>query len=285
MGPDRRFGKYETVAILAFDYFCNIKIQGDICQKWRGKDPFEKLQKEIDQPSSVKDELIERNKFIPWIVKTMLRIHEARVDGNIQNARKYTWRFIQRVSLMLVRLNDTYFKRDWGRNFGEIYQLKLLPNDMKTIVDKLLASSDIDEMLLLCTQLLYEARKLTTGEEKTKPISEEPELVIDFSFFFDLVIQINKLRSAHANNNQYAFDFQFISFQDMITPLLEKGIIKDKTLNHLQYTNYIGKDFSSIIEADVLPFLDLLQSELKSYLESRNIEILAYNEIEDFRLC
>jgi hypothetical protein len=156
---------------------------------------------------------------------------------------------------------------------------------MKTIVDKLLASSDIDEMLLLCTQLLYEARKLTTGEEKTKPISEEPELVIDFSFFFDLVIQINKLRSAHANNNQYAFDFQFISFQDMITPLLEKGIIKDKTLNHLQYTNYIGKDFSSIIEADVLPFLDLLQSELKSYLESRNIEILAYNEIEDFRLC
>ena len=91
----------------------------------------------------------------------------AKVNNDILSARWAVWGLINNVCAILSWLNNIYYKKNWGSNLQEVFQLPIIPENLHDIINVLVSSNDFDKLLSTGKKLISDIRSLIKQKQNS----------------------------------------------------------------------------------------------------------------------
>ncbi len=208
-------------------------------------------------------------------------IMKAQRKGDLLNARMSIWHTVFHMITALARLNNTYYKYNWGRNLNEACSLKFLPKDFESKVNCLVQTDDLSQALNIILDLDEEIKMMIKKktEEILKP--EREKINVDEEHI-GIVEYLNKMRSSCKNRNLLSLSYEASELQLMVAKMIAflEGTI-DKREIYVPYS-IIEKDYKMQELPDFSPIItrgdldemtnaiEIFEEKIDSYLKDKS---------------
>ncbi len=222
--------------------------------------------------------LIEKHYNLSDGVHNLLK---AQRKNDLLSARMSIWHTVFHMITALARLNNTYYKLNWGRNLNEAYSLKFLPKDFKSKVKSLIQTDDLSQALNIIMDIDEEIKMMI--KKKTEEILKPEKEKINVSEeHIGIVEYLNKMRSSCKNRNFLSLSYEASELQLMVAKMIAllEGTI-DKREVYVPYS-IIEKDyrlqelpdFSPIITRgdldEMTNAIEIFEEKIDSYLKDKS---------------
>lgn len=211
-------------------------------------------------------------------------------DGSISDFKIEASKLITDVMLAVGYLNGTYYKRGIGKAIQESFKLEKLPKDYKFLVELIIKSTDISEMVNSCELLVLNLRTLINSELQF--ISEkEPYETLFIGYYEELKSVINKVIDACDNNDFYTAFFRAASIQDETAQFISKAESGVWYTTRFSYSDYKNA-FDNLLKVNIMDTQNDLSklkekviefdAKLRKLLTDKNVEIIEFVDVDEF---
>lgn len=121
----------------------------------------------------------------------------------------------------LALVNQTYFSKGWGANFGQILALPKRPADLEALTQALLTSTDVAGLPEAADRLAHAVRATLCAAQRSIAGSAEPQEVFK-DFYFFVFEYAHKILSACEHGDEMKARFAAFQLQEEIAQFMNK---------------------------------------------------------------
>ena len=224
-------------------------------------------------------------------------IEMAKEREDALTARWAAWSIINNIVNILGLINNRCFTKNWGSNLQQLFQLPVLPENCRDLIDILATWDDYNELLKASDKIISDLRKILIKSQKQVTLDIE-ELRKNLSFdYMGIKEYLNKILSGCKKRDIFLVSYATTEIQLYIADILEK-------LKKKEYVNsYYFNRYDEVNEAyNLLRLPDLTESIihgnftriendvkkinqfLETYFKEHNAEIRKFETINDLKL-
>ena len=214
----------------------------------------EDLEKFNSLKGKVEEAIKDRNGKLDHVVNSfnkmfdVERIGFAKEKNDILYARWVVWGLLNNLASLLSWVNGKFFTKNWGSSMEEIFQLPIIPEGLKELVDVLVSSDDYDELLSAGRKLVRRTRVLVREEQK----KINPSFDTTAEVFVHTKEYLNKIYSACERKDIYLASYAATELQIWISELM--ALSEGKHASDFNVVNEIDSYYAQLLP-DLTPFI------------------------------
>ena len=238
---------------------------------------LQKTIKSYQKPEKKEKMLYKAKESLEKAYKPIFLINQSK---NITEIRNEAFHAIVSILQTILFINQTYPKSGWGKNFNQIFSLPIKPNNLESLVNKIVFSGSKEEISYSLKVLIDKTDELIKSEIhkiiKVKTFNE-----VFNNFYEELKSTILKILSACSRNQPYIAFCATISLQDEVRWCLQQ--IGDKWIENkffdLEPIKFYDPSNLSLLNKAVEEY----DKELVNLLGKYNIKIKRINNLKNFK--
>jgi len=243
---------------------------------------FNSLRENIKSLCSPEKKAVMMNKAIEKFNKCFVSLYNIERLKDITSVRVEAFNIVTTVFETLSLLNQTYFKKGWGKNLSQILDFEIKPENIGELVNSIITEESCEKITENCTTLVEEMRNTILQEQKAV-VKKYPFKDAFTGYYEEMKSTFNKIITACDNNDYETAFYSSVALQNEIASFLarvEEGICYSKlnTFNEFRkvYDKYILADLLLEFKHDNLSILKKAVADL----EVKFVEVLKNNEVE-----